>query len=173
MTHALWHFLQHEGVTFKKKPSQPPDRPDVARWRERRKARQATIDPRRPVFIDETWAKTNMTRTPWPMRQRRTPRRQNTLRPMADADVSGGVALRPADRALRHRRDRSMAQASALMSNRFSSRSLRRATLSSGTTSAATRAAPFAPPSVRPKPSSFSCPPTRQTSIRSNRPSPK
>jgi transposase len=39
------------------------DRPDVARRRERWKARQATIDPRRLVFIDETWAKTNMTRT--------------------------------------------------------------------------------------------------------------
>src|SRR6478609_8563522 len=39
------------------------DRPDVARRRERWKARQATIDPRRLVFIDETWAKTNMTRS--------------------------------------------------------------------------------------------------------------
>jgi transposase len=32
------------------------------RRRERWKARQARIDPRRLVFIDETWAKTNMTR---------------------------------------------------------------------------------------------------------------
>jgi transposase len=38
------------------------DRPDIARRRERWKARQARIDPRRLVFIDETWAKTNMTR---------------------------------------------------------------------------------------------------------------
>ncbi len=37
------------------------DRPDVARRRKRWKARQATIDPKRLVFIDETWAKTNMT----------------------------------------------------------------------------------------------------------------
>ena len=36
------------------------DRPDVARRRTRWKARQASIDPRRLVFIDETWAKTNM-----------------------------------------------------------------------------------------------------------------
>src|SRR4029077_16277123 len=36
---------------------------DVARRRERWKARQATIDPRRLVFIDETWAKTNRTRS--------------------------------------------------------------------------------------------------------------
>ncbi len=40
---------------------------DVARRRERGKARQATIDPRRLVFIGETWAETNM------MRQRRAP----------------------------------------------------------------------------------------------------
>jgi transposase len=38
------------------------------------------------------------------MRQKRTPRRQGALRPMADPDVSGGAALRPAHRAVRHRR---------------------------------------------------------------------
>ena len=31
------------------------DRPDVARKRERWKARQASLDPTRLVFIDETW----------------------------------------------------------------------------------------------------------------------
>jgi putative transposase len=36
------------------------ERPDVARKRARWKARQASIDPKRLVFIDETWAKTNM-----------------------------------------------------------------------------------------------------------------
>jgi hypothetical protein len=61
--YALWHFLQHEGVTFKKSlRASEQDRPDVARRRERWKARQARIDPRRLVFIDETWAKTNMMR---------------------------------------------------------------------------------------------------------------
>jgi hypothetical protein len=39
------------------------DRPDVARKRERWKRHQHRLDPRRLVFIDETWAKTNMTRT--------------------------------------------------------------------------------------------------------------
>jgi len=39
------------------------DRPDVARRRESWKRYQGRIDPRRLVFIDETWAKTNMTRT--------------------------------------------------------------------------------------------------------------
>jgi len=36
------------------------DRPDVARLRQRWKAHQDRIDPRRLVFIDETWIKTNM-----------------------------------------------------------------------------------------------------------------
>jgi hypothetical protein len=31
------------------------DRPDVARKRERWKAHQASLDPTRLVFIDETW----------------------------------------------------------------------------------------------------------------------
>ena len=39
------------------------DRPDVARRRVRWKKYQGRIDPSRLVFIDETWAKTNMTRT--------------------------------------------------------------------------------------------------------------
>ena len=36
------------------------DRPDVARRRAQWQARQSRIDPSRLVFIDETWAKTNM-----------------------------------------------------------------------------------------------------------------
>ena len=39
------------------------ERPDVARKRERWKARQGSIDPKRLVFIDETWTATNMTRS--------------------------------------------------------------------------------------------------------------
>jgi transposase len=39
------------------------DRPDVARRRARWKRHQGKFDPSRLVFIDETWAKTNMTRT--------------------------------------------------------------------------------------------------------------
>src|SRR5258708_35225577 len=37
------------------------DRPDVARRRARWKKYQGRLDPSRLVFIDETWAKTNMT----------------------------------------------------------------------------------------------------------------
>lgn len=36
------------------------ERADVARRRARWRARQAAVDPRRLVFIDETWVKTNM-----------------------------------------------------------------------------------------------------------------
>ena len=39
------------------------DRADVARRRRRWKSHQGKLDPARLVFIDETWAKTNMTRT--------------------------------------------------------------------------------------------------------------
>jgi transposase len=38
------------------------DRPDVARRRRRWKTYQGRLDPARLIFIDETWAKTNMTR---------------------------------------------------------------------------------------------------------------
>jgi transposase len=38
------------------------DRPDVARKRLRWRTHQSRLDPARLVFIDETWAKTNMTR---------------------------------------------------------------------------------------------------------------
>jgi transposase len=36
------------------------DRPDIARKRRRWKAHQHRVDPRRLVFLDETWVKTNM-----------------------------------------------------------------------------------------------------------------
>lgn len=39
------------------------DRPDVVEQREAWRASQELIDPAKFVFIDETWAKTNMTRT--------------------------------------------------------------------------------------------------------------
>lgn len=38
------------------------DRADIARRRARWKQHQGRLDPKRLVFIDETWAKTNMTR---------------------------------------------------------------------------------------------------------------
>ena len=47
-------------------------RPKVARFRARWRAHQHRLDPRRLIFIDETWIKTNMTRTcGWAARGRR------------------------------------------------------------------------------------------------------
>ena len=60
---AVWRFFKHEGITFKKSLfASEQDRADVARRRARWKMHQGRLDPRRLVFIDETWAKTNMTR---------------------------------------------------------------------------------------------------------------
>ncbi|MBV1830070.1 IS630 family transposase [Komagataeibacter sp. AV436] len=63
-TGMLSRFFQSEGISFKKSvlPCEQ-DRPDVARKRRFWKRDQADIDPTRLVFIDETWAKTNMART--------------------------------------------------------------------------------------------------------------
>jgi transposase len=58
---AVWVFVRGEGLTFKKSLFvSEQDRPDVARRRARWRARQASVDPKRLVFIDETWIKTNM-----------------------------------------------------------------------------------------------------------------
>ena len=60
---AVWRLLKAEGITVKKSLfAAEQDRPDVARRRARWKKYQERLDPRRLVFIDETWAKTNMTR---------------------------------------------------------------------------------------------------------------
>ena len=87
------------------------------------------------------------------------------LSAQADARFPGGVALRPAHRALRHRRTDQwrklprLCRAGSPPAPRARRHCVR-------TTAAVIRAAPFAPPSARLKPNSCSCPPTRQTSIR-------
>jgi transposase len=61
---AIWDFFASEGISFKKSLyASEQDRPDVAWRRARWKKYQGRLDPARLVFIDETWAKTNMTRT--------------------------------------------------------------------------------------------------------------
>ena len=63
-TSMLSRFFRREGITFKKRHwSRARDRPDVSRRREQWRKYQGRIDPTRLVFLDETWAKTNMTRT--------------------------------------------------------------------------------------------------------------
>ena len=72
---AVWTFVHREGLSFKKSilPAEQ-DRPDVARRRTRWKRYQKRIDPKRLVFIDETWTKTNMAPLRgWCARGRRLP----------------------------------------------------------------------------------------------------
>lgn len=59
--HAVWTFLRREGLSFKKTLfALEQSRADVARRRQRWRRLQDRLDPRRLVFIDETWIKTNM-----------------------------------------------------------------------------------------------------------------
>jgi hypothetical protein len=59
---AVWLFLRREGLRFKKTLfALERARCDVARRRQRWRSWQSGLDPRRLVFIDETWIKTNMT----------------------------------------------------------------------------------------------------------------
>src|SRR5215212_7471204 len=102
---AVWRLLKAEGITVKKSLfAAEQDRPDVARRRTQWKKCQSRLDPRRLVFIDETWAKTNMTRPPRARAARPASGGQGTARALAHADLRGRVALRPHRRALRHRR---------------------------------------------------------------------
>ena len=56
-------FFKREGISFKKSlHASEQDRADITRRRAQWKKYQGRLDPKRLVFIDETWAKTNMTR---------------------------------------------------------------------------------------------------------------
>jgi transposase len=60
---ALWNIVDRAGLSYKKKSlrASEQERPKIARRRLQWQQRQAKIDARRLVFIDETWTKTNMT----------------------------------------------------------------------------------------------------------------
>lgn len=61
--YAVWNLVHRSGKSFKKSlHAAEQDRPDVARKRAFWKRHQQKIDPSRFIFVDETWAKTNMTR---------------------------------------------------------------------------------------------------------------
>jgi len=58
----VWRFVHDETLSFKKTVhASEQDCPDVAHRRGQWKKYQGRIDPSRPVFVDETWTKTNMT----------------------------------------------------------------------------------------------------------------
>ena len=71
---SICRFLKSCGIT-RKKPARVADernRPDAERRRKRWKRFQGKADPRRPVFIDETWMKTDMSpRHGWSPKGRR------------------------------------------------------------------------------------------------------
>ncbi|MFC2255231.1 IS630 family transposase [Labrys portucalensis] len=59
--HTMWNFLHEQKLSFKKTlVASERNRPDVARRRQQWIKYAPLIDPRRLVFIDETWTKTNM-----------------------------------------------------------------------------------------------------------------
>ena len=62
---TIQRFLIRHRMTRKKKTghASEQDRPDVLERRQAWRESQAALDPARLVFIDETWAKTNMART--------------------------------------------------------------------------------------------------------------
>jgi transposase len=58
---AVWLFLRREGLRFKKTLlGLEQGRSDIVLRRRRWRSWQGSLDPRRLVFIDETWIKTNM-----------------------------------------------------------------------------------------------------------------
>jgi transposase len=61
---ALWRFCRRHKITRKKKTAHAAeqDRPDVRKRREAWFEGQLDLDPERLIFIDETWASTNMAR---------------------------------------------------------------------------------------------------------------
>ena len=58
----LWQFLHEEGLSYKKTlHASEQDRPDVALSRWLWKRSQHELNPAQLVFVDETWARTDMT----------------------------------------------------------------------------------------------------------------
>ena len=62
---AIHRFFTRHGLTWKKKTGHAikQDRPDILKRRWAWFGEQPNLDPERLVFIDETWAKTNMVST--------------------------------------------------------------------------------------------------------------
>ncbi|WP_158010658.1 IS630 family transposase [Tardibacter chloracetimidivorans] len=61
---TLWRFFDRHGITRKKRPAHATeqDRPDILARRWDWFESQVDLDPDRLIFIDETWASTNMAR---------------------------------------------------------------------------------------------------------------
>ncbi|MFH1555886.1 MAG: IS630 family transposase [Pseudomonadota bacterium] len=61
---TLWRFFDRHAITWKKKTAHAAeqDRPDILKQRQAWFDGQLDLDPERLVFVDETWASTNMAR---------------------------------------------------------------------------------------------------------------
>jgi hypothetical protein len=92
----LSRFLRRRASASKKRLyAAERDRPDVARQRARWQRHQGRLDPRRPVYIYETWAKANMTRRAPLGSKRQAAHRQSAFRRMENPHLSGGIAPCP------------------------------------------------------------------------------
>ena len=61
---SVRRFFDRHGISFKKPVlASEQDRADVAAARQQWRKDQPALDPKRLIFIDETWAKTNMARS--------------------------------------------------------------------------------------------------------------
>ncbi|MEY9350639.1 transposase [Bradyrhizobium japonicum] len=154
---AVWLFLRREGLRFKKTLlALEQARSDIARRRQPCRSWQAKLDPRRLVFIDETWIKTNMA----PLRgwgpKRRAGAEFRAARSLADVDVPWRLALRPPHCTLPIRRSNQRRMLPRLCS--------------AGSRPAASAGRYRSKP---PAPGSGTCRHTPPTSIQSNRPSPR
>ena len=115
------------------------DRPDVLKRREAWFEAQPDLDPERLVFIDETWASTNMARTHGRAPRGRAAAGRRPARPLEDHHLRRRPAPARDGRALRARRADQPRRLRGLRRSRSSSPSSGPATSSSWTTSPATR----------------------------------
>lgn len=61
---GIWNYFARKKIRFKKSLlTSEQERPDVAMARDLWRSNQASLDIHRLVFLDETWGRTNMTRT--------------------------------------------------------------------------------------------------------------
>ena len=138
---SIWRFLKANKITLKKKTLTPveQDRPDVAASRAAWLETQPALDPSRLIFIDETWAKTNMTRRYGRARRGRrvcaeSPMAAGERRPSSPVCDTMGSSLPSSSMG------RSMARVSLTMSLRSLSPNSGQGTSSSSIISAATKA---------------------------------
>ena len=102
---TIQRFLMRHGMTRKKKTghASEQDRPDVLARRRAWRDGQAKLDPARLVFIDETWAKTNMARAYGRAPRGGAPAHGTAARPLEDLDLRCRAHPARHDRALRAR----------------------------------------------------------------------